>query len=139
MMNDRRRPPTWTLGRGMFCATLAGLAAGLLLAAGLGLVAAFFPTIVYHLLLRFFISFGVGWLLIQTVERFGGATGWPFTVLAVALAFAVMFSNFAASALHPLATGNPAPNTSGLLFLFGLLNAVALAGILLAAYTTRTE
>lgn len=137
-MTDRNRPPRWSAGQGLVRAALAGSATALVLAVGLGLVAAFFPTVVFHLFLRFFISFGVGWLLVQVVERYAGATGWPFTLLAVALSFVVMFSNFVAFALHATLPSGPPPSGTSL-FMFVTMNVVALAGILVAVRVTRGE
>jgi small-conductance mechanosensitive channel len=119
-------------------AVAAGSAAALLLAAALGFLAAFFPTVAFHLLLRFFISFGVCWLLVQVVERFGGATGWPFTLLASTLSFVVMFSNFVALAIHAPAPSGATTTGTGP-FMFAALNVIALAGILTAVYFTRED
>ena len=122
----------------MIRAALAGALAAAMLAGVLGLIAAFAPTVIYHPLLRFFIAFAVCWLIVQVVERFGGASGWPFTALAVVLAFAVMFSNLAATALHSPQPGGMSPSSAGS-FAFLMINFTALGGILAAAWFARDE
>lgn len=121
----------WTPGRGLARAALAGSGVAAALAVLLGLVAAGAPTILYHLVLRTAIAFGVCWLLLRTVEHFGGAGGWPFTTIAVVLSMLVMLSNFAASALAAggMNAAQPSPTALGT---FLALNLMTIVGIALA-------
>lgn len=114
-------------------AVIAGSIVAAVLAVLLGLLAAGAPTVVYHLALRTAIAFGVCWLLLRTVEHFGGAAGWPYTTIAVVLSMLVMLSNFAASVL---AAGGvtPAQPSPIALWSFLTLNLTAVVGIALAVW-----
>ncbi len=123
----------WTTERGMAKAALAGSGVAIVLAALLGVLAAHVPTMIYHIILRTAISFGVCWLLLRTVEYFGGATGWPFTTIAVVLSLLVMVSNFAVTAW---ASGAPAakPPTTATVGVFIALNVLSIVGVWLAVW-----
>lgn len=122
----------------MIRAALAGAVAAAAMAFVLGIVAVFAPTVIFHPFLRFFISFAVCWLLVQVVERFGGASGWPFSTLAVVLSCAVMLSNLAATAMQSSPTSGSSTAGAGQ-FAFLMINLTALGGILVAAWYTRDE
>lgn len=125
----------WTPERGIAKAAVAGLIVAVIQAALLGVLAVHLPTMVYQLVLRTAISFGVCWLQLRTVEYFGGAAGWPFTTVAVVLSLLVMVSNFAFSAW---ATGAPAagPPPSIAVWVFIALNLTTIVGIWLAVWIT---
>jgi hypothetical protein len=111
----------------------AGLVVALVLAGALGLTTVAAPTIVYHLVLRTVIAFDVCWLLLKTVEHFGGASGWPFTTIAVIFALLVMFSNFAATILTA-APPPPGVRSATALGTFLALNLMTIVGIALAVW-----
>ena len=76
----------------LLCALLAGVGAW------------YIPRVCLHWLLRCACAFGVAWVLFQVVHSAAGMTGWFCSVLVIALALLVMFSQHLVFAVHGLWT-----------------------------------
>lgn len=82
----------WTWARGMRRATGWATLAALVMAAGLGVAARYWPILVLNVWVRLLLAFLVAWLLFAVVHRTAGMAGGPCTAEVVVLTAAVFLS-----------------------------------------------